>query len=70
METSDLMSVAPHDPRRVGGTYWSAYWGQRYTVVATAVDSIGTVWFRVRWADGEESTHCTGWSPRDAVVEP
>lgn len=49
----------PRDPRRAGGRYLSGYWRREYTVL----DRRDT-WFRVRWDDGHETTHCTGWDPR------
>lgn len=57
------------DPRKVGGTYLSGYWGNTYTVLDMTDDG----WFRVLWHDGHmkdsESVHCTGWNVRrDRVV--
>lgn len=69
-EPSDLMSTLPRDPRVVGGTYRSHYWQDTYTVLATERDSMGTIWFRVRWSSGHQTTHCTQWTRRDSVVEP
>lgn len=43
-----------HDPRMVGETWRSDYWGMEYTVVAKTPDRI-----TVRWADGSVTTHCT-----------
>ncbi len=29
--------IGPDDPRRVGGRYWSGYWGEEYEVIAFPV---------------------------------
>ena len=55
------------DPRRVGGVYRCAYWQQTYEVLATERRD-GVAWFRVRWADGGVTVHCTAWDRRDRVV--
>lgn len=46
------------DPRKVGQTWYSAYWNMSYTVLARD-DSQGLPWFTVQWADGEITNHNT-----------
>lgn len=58
-------------PRKVGGRYYNGYWGQEYEVlkIDDNPDSWGPWEITVRWDDGRESTHCTGWDPeRDRVI--
>ena len=54
---------APKDPRKVGGTYWSAYWQQEYTVYAKRGDVL-----TVQWDDNRITNHCTGWDRRDRII--
>lgn len=59
------------DPRVVGGTYRSGYWGEQYEVLAITHGHPvwGTQW-TVRWADdGRVTTHSTAWNAgRDSEV--
>ena len=56
------------DPRKVGGRYYSGYWGQEYDVTAMREHN-GSQWFTCAWADGTTTTHCTAWDEwRDKVV--
>jgi hypothetical protein len=56
------------DPQRVGGRYLCGYWHQEYEVLEMWRVS-RTQWYRVRWADGHETQHCTSWDARnDRVV--
>jgi hypothetical protein len=55
-------------PRVVGGTYFNAYWGSEYTVLAIDVDTSG--WMRsitVQDSEGIRS-HSTAWDRRDRIV--
>ena len=51
------------DPRKVGGTYWSAYWQQTYTVYAKR-----GYWLTVQWADDRITNHCTSWDKHDRII--
>jgi hypothetical protein len=58
-------------PRKVGGRYYNGYWGQEYEVlkIDDNPDSWGPWEMTVSWADGRETSHCTGWDPkRDRVI--
>lgn len=57
-------------PRRVGGEYYCDYWNQTYKVLEIRIDSAGWAWsITVRWSDGQQTTHCTGWDwKRDKVL--
>jgi len=54
-------------PRKAGGTYYSGYWGDTYTVIVIVGDEPGMM--TVEWSDGRRSTHCTAWDERrDRIV--
>jgi len=56
------------DPRKPGGRYYCGYWWQEYDVLETWSHG-GVQWFRVLWADGRQTKHCTAWDPRaDRVI--
>jgi hypothetical protein len=58
------------DPQVPGGRYLCGYWQETYTVLAMWSDMGRTTWYRVLWADGRTTVHCTAWSPRtgDQVI--
>jgi hypothetical protein len=58
-------------PRKVGGWYYSGYWGQDYYVAAIECPH-SVPWITVYWQDGREATHSTAWDPRrdKILVEP
>lgn len=56
------------DPQVPGGTYYCGYWGEEYTVLERH-DVPGATLYKIRWASGRVSEHCTAWEPwRDRVV--
>jgi hypothetical protein len=63
-----VAATVAQDPRDVGGTYRSGYWGLSYQVLAKKGDDL-----TVRWADGRETTQSTKnwkWYPKiDTVVK-
>ncbi len=69
------MSIGPNDPRKVGGRYWSGYWGEEYEVIAEPVfDDWRGRSITVRWqakpcpqhpaGHSVTTTHGTAWEPR------
>jgi len=60
------------DPRRVGGTYRSGYWGDAYTVLAVRFDGPWVESITVKLGDGRVVTHCTAWDARrdQIIAEP
>ena len=57
------------DPRKVGETWRSDYWGQTYKVLAVGLPTWGdnTGALTVLWADGHTTTHGTAVG-RDVLV--
>ena len=51
------------DPRNVGDIWFCAYWGMQYEILEKAGE-----WFRVKWADGSVTNHCTKLDSRDYIV--
>ena len=55
-------------PLEVGGTYYSGYWRQAYTVLGFRLVS-GVPLVRRLWAAGHETEHSTAWDrKRDKVL--